>query len=108
MGAAAEGIFRKPGSKESARRLTRAYFEGRAPWLREEEVDDIATVLKGYLMGLDEPLLTFRLYPAFMAVALRIDTLSDEEIYDDLQRVLSELPALSFFAAWYLLRLLHR
>lgn len=108
MGAAAEGIFRKPGSQEAARKLGHAYAEGRAPWLREEDVDNIATMLKAYLRGLDEPLLTFRLYPAFINVARRCATLNDEAIYDELHRVLAELPPLYFFTAWYLLRLLHR
>ncbi len=85
-----------------------AYFEGRAPWLRNEDIHDIASVLKTYLRGLDEPLLTFRLYSAFIDVGRRLKTMPEESIYAELERVLSELPPINFFTAWYLLRLLHR
>ena len=108
MGDSAEGVFRKPGSQEAARNLARAYAEGRAPWLREEDVDNIATMLKAYLRNLDEPILSFRLYPAFINVSRRIPSLGEEEIFDELHRVLSELPPLYFFTTWYLMRLLHR
>jgi hypothetical protein len=42
MGAAAEGVFRKPGSETAVNRLCLAFAEGGNPWLRDEDVDDVS------------------------------------------------------------------
>lgn len=108
MGDQAEGIFRKSGSPEAVKQLRQAYLQGRAPFLRQVDVHDIADALKAYLRNLDEPLLTYRLYPLFIDVGRRLDRMSDEQIFEDLHRTLAELPPIYFFSAWYILRLLHR
>ncbi|EDQ88515.1 uncharacterized protein MONBRDRAFT_26277 [Monosiga brevicollis MX1] len=104
----AEGIFRKPGSESSVQRLFAAYADGGNPWLRDEDVDDVASTLKAYLKGLDEPLLTFQYYEQFIALGRQYQNEGFEAVQGPLETLVGQLPALHFFSLWYLMRLLHR
>uniref|UniRef100_A0A7S4IIV3 Rho-GAP domain-containing protein n=1 Tax=Vannella robusta TaxID=1487602 RepID=A0A7S4IIV3_9EUKA len=71
-----EGIFRISGSQEDVRRIKDRFDKGRKTDLsKEENANTIAGVLKLFFTELNNPVLSYELYPSFMAAVEMPDPL---------------------------------
>ncbi|KYO26354.1 rac GTPase-activating protein 1-like [Alligator mississippiensis] len=63
------GLYRVPGAESLVREWRQKLLRGRGPAGRVPDVHVACGVLKDFLRGLREPLVTFRLHPAFLRAA---------------------------------------
>ncbi|XP_059583567.1 rac GTPase-activating protein 1 isoform X3 [Alligator mississippiensis] len=68
-GLAETGLYRVPGAESLVREWRQKLLRGRGPAGRVPDVHVACGVLKDFLRGLREPLVTFRLHPAFLRAA---------------------------------------
>ncbi|XP_029977932.1 rac GTPase-activating protein 1 [Sphaeramia orbicularis] len=85
------GLYRVPGTERLVKELRERFVQGKAPLMlsRVEDVHVICGVLKDFLRKLKEPLVTFRLHPAFMEAS---ETPDEENAASMLYQTISELP----------------
>ncbi|XP_025085041.1 rho GTPase-activating protein 44-like isoform X2 [Pomacea canaliculata] len=98
-----EGLFRIAGAASKLKKL-KAYFDANIVDMEEFSTDPhtVAGVLKQYLRELPEPLLTFDLYPDFMAAT----QLPMEQRMQALNSTLKRLPACNYNNLRYLIKFL--
>eukprot|EP01088_Endostelium_zonatum_P013447 TRINITY_DN28015_c0_g1_i1.p1 TRINITY_DN28015_c0_g1~~TRINITY_DN28015_c0_g1_i1.p1 ORF type:complete len:356 (+),score=73.08 TRINITY_DN28015_c0_g1_i1:103-1170(+) len=102
-----EGLFRISGSSSKIEQLKNQFDTHNYPSLNELEITDthaISGLLKLYFRSLPEPLLTYDLYPCFVACGAAPET---DIIITSLRAALKMLPALNLKLIIYLCRLLH-
>ncbi|XP_051245241.1 GEM-interacting protein [Dicentrarchus labrax] len=114
-----QGVYRVSGSKPRIQKICQAFET------QKEQVDlsdlsphDITSILKHFFKELPEPLLTFDLYSAFLAVGKSIQQLSEREstpdtteimgILDSLQKLLQKLPPYCYSILQHLMSHLYK
>ncbi|CAB0041734.1 unnamed protein product [Trichogramma brassicae] len=106
-----EGIFRRTGKLTRQQELKTALCQGHALSLYEGKfsVHDYASVLKGFLADLSEPLLTDQLYPAHCQIAeLCSSTSNESKLLRSLQLLLLLLPVPNRIVLKYIINLLNK
>ncbi|EGD78720.1 hypothetical protein PTSG_01699 [Salpingoeca rosetta] len=109
-GPMSQGIYRIPGTKSNVDRLWDGFFKDERPpsLYTHADINDVASLLKLYLRGLDEPLLTFDLYPVFAVAVKDEKNRKNKVIFADLCKVVQELPPINFFTLHFIIRHLKR
>ncbi|XP_012935633.1 rac GTPase-activating protein 1 [Aplysia californica] len=84
------GIYRVPGSDKDQKELKEKFLKGRYPNLSNlNDIHVICGCLKDFLRGLKEPLITYNLWPSFVATN---DIRSRERCTEELCRLVNLLP----------------
>jgi len=100
-----EGIFRLCGNQENILNLIAAIDSGEEYSLSEYDIHEVAGVLKLYFQLLPQPILTFKLYPRFMAAVCLEDQDLRNSYYNAL---LATVPKMRREVSRYLLQILHK
>ncbi|KAG8195828.1 hypothetical protein JTE90_008525 [Oedothorax gibbosus] len=109
-----KGIYRVSGVKSKVEKLCQS-FENGAELVDLDGVHPnvVSNVLKLYLRQLPEPLLTYRLYPDFIKVAKdfpsqKAEDSSNEDVVEDLRKLVQRLPSIHSSTLKCLMHHLHR
>ncbi|NXC51306.1 RGAP1 protein, partial [Penelope pileata] len=102
------GLYRVPGAEPLVREWKQRLLRGGAELRDVADIHVVCGVLKDFLRGLKEPLVTFGLHPAFLQAA---DIPNEAACSTALQHVVSKLPAANrdtlAFLMLHLLRVSH-
>lgn len=102
-----EGIFRLPGQDNAVKQFRDAFDAGERPsFPRDTDVHTVASLLKLYLRELPEPVVPWTQYQDFLDCTTLLDTSSQGEGWQKLEKQISLLPRINYNLLSYVCRFL--